>query len=205
MLKHTKKLLNPLIAAQNFEYQTSNILDRPFESVFGFIPILPGGFSAYRYVALWNDKNGQGPLQKYFAGEMMRDLNAGTANMYLAEDRILGFELMSKRNCRWISQYVKSASADTDIPDRVPEFFLQRRRWLNGGFFAAIYAITHFYQIWKSSHNVMRKFVLLMAIIYHTVKTLFAWFAMVFQFQPIDFLYFMSSTDQSYHHREISS
>jgi hypothetical protein len=65
---------------------------------------------------------------------------ASTANMYLAEgksyilyndgdvtlqtrhgitDRILCWELVSKRNSNWILHYVKSASAITDVPDGV--------------------------------------------------------------------------------------
>jgi chitin synthase len=31
-------LLNPLVAAQNFEYKMSNILDKPLESIFGCAP-----------------------------------------------------------------------------------------------------------------------------------------------------------------------
>ena len=49
----------------------SNILDKPLESVFGYITVLPGAFSAYRYIALQNDTQGEGPLQKYFLGEKM--------------------------------------------------------------------------------------------------------------------------------------
>jgi len=41
------------------------------ESVFGYITVLPGAFSAYRYIALQNDSMGEGPLQKYFLGEKM--------------------------------------------------------------------------------------------------------------------------------------
>lgn len=41
------------------------------ESVFGYITVLPGAFSAYRYIALQNDSVGEGPLQKYFLGEKM--------------------------------------------------------------------------------------------------------------------------------------
>lgn len=60
-----------LVAAQNFEYKMSNILDKPLESIFGYITVLPGAFSAYRYIALQNDAVGEGPLQKYFLGEQM--------------------------------------------------------------------------------------------------------------------------------------
>ncbi|KAI5288953.1 Chitin synthase, class 1, partial [Ascosphaera acerosa] len=174
-----RKLLNPLVAGQNFEYKMSNILDKPLESAFGFISVLPGAFSAYRWQALQNDPTGKGPLEKYFAGEKMHGANAGifTANMYLAEDRILCFELVTKRNQNWILQYVKSATGETDVPDRMAEFILQRRRWLNGSFFAAVYSIAHFYQISRSSHSFLRKMMLFIEFIYQTINILFAWFA----------------------------
>lgn len=179
MLDRGKNLLNPLVATQNFEYKMSNILDKPLESAFGFISVLPGAFSAYRYIALQNDKNGQGPLEKYFAGETLHGSGAGifTSNMYLAEDRILCFELVTKRNCHWILQYVKSATGETDVPDTVTELILQRRRWLNGSFFAAIYAIAHFYQFFRSDHSVLRKLMLFIEFIFHTINMIFAWFA----------------------------
>lgn len=179
MLEHGKNLINPLVAAQNFEYKMSNILDKPLESAFGFISVLPGAFSAYRYVALQNDKTGQGPLEKYFAGEKMHGANAGifTANMYLAEDRILCFELVSKRNCSWILQYVKSATGETDVPTEMADFILQRRRWLNGSFFAAVYALAHFYDIYRSHHSAIRKFMFMIEFVYQGVNMLFAWFA----------------------------
>ena len=179
MLSAGKKLLNPLVATQNFEYKMSNILDKPLESAFGFISVLPGAFSAYRYIALQNDKTGMGPLEKYFAGEKMHGANAGifTANMYLAEDRILCFELVTKRNCRWILQYVKSSTGETDVPDTMAEFIAQRRRWLNGSFFAAVYAIAHFYQVNRSDHSFLRKLMLFVEFSYQTFNMIFAWFA----------------------------
>ena len=181
MLSAGKKLLNPLVATQNFEYKMSNILDKPLESAFGFISVLPGAFSAYRYIALQNDKTGQGPLEKYFAGEKMHGANAGifTANMYLAEDRILCFELVAKRNCRWILQYVKSSNGETDVPEQMAEFIMQRRRWLNGSFFAAVYAIAHFYQIYRTDHSFMRKLMFMVEFFYQTINMVFAWFAIV--------------------------
>ena len=175
-----KYLLNPLVATQNFEYKMSNILDKPLESAFGFISVLPGAFSAYRYVALQNDKNGQGPLEKYFAGEKLHGAGAGifTANMYLAEDRILCFELVTKRNCHWILQYVKSSTGETDVPDTVDELILQRRRWLNGSFFAAVYAIAHFHDFFRSDHSIFRKLMFFLEFVFNTINMIFSWFAL---------------------------
>lgn len=136
-------LMNPLVAAQNFEYKISNVLDKPMESVFGFISVLPGAFSAYRYEALLN-VNGEGPLEKYFKGEYLHQMTtegdsndpdfdderdvkeknfqqAGifTSNMYLAEDRILCFELVAKKNHNYILRYVNEAKAETDVPENI--------------------------------------------------------------------------------------
>ena len=115
-------LLNPLVASQNFEYKMSNILDKPLESVFGYITVLPGALSAYRYYALQNDATGHGPLSQYFKGETLhgQDADVFTANMYLAEDRILCWELVAKRNERWVLKYVKSAIGETDVPGKCP-------------------------------------------------------------------------------------
>ncbi|CAE7124619.1 unnamed protein product [Rhizoctonia solani] len=178
--KFGKNLLNPLVAAQNFEYKMSNILDKPLESVFGYITVLPGAFSAYRYIALQNDSTGEGPLQKYFLGEKMHGADADifTANMYLAEDRILCWELVSKLGGSWTLHYVKSAYAVTDVPDQVPELISQRRRWLNGSFFAAVHSTVKFNYLYRSSHSFARKAWIHVELFYQTFNLLFSWFSL---------------------------
>lgn len=173
-------LINPLVAAQNFEYKMANILDKPLESVFGFISVLPGAFSAYRYKALLNTTPDLGPLASYFKGETMHGSgNAGIieANMYLAEDRILSFELVSKKYESWKLKYVKDAKAETDVPVTVSEFISQRRRWLNGAFFAAVYSFVNFSRVWTSGQSIFRKLLLTIIFIYNAVQLLYNWFA----------------------------
>ncbi|KAI8612913.1 chitin synthase-domain-containing protein [Chytriomyces sp. MP71] len=184
------KLWNPLVAAQNFEYKISNILDKPFESCFGFISVLPGAFSAYRYAALQNDEKGVGPLEKYFMGETLHDGgDISKANIpdesiehpffHKAEDRILCFELVSKRGAAWVLKYVRSAKAETDVPDTVPEFISQRRRWLNGSFFAGVHALANFHQIvLRSRHTPARKCLFMLQMLYNFVSLIFNWFAL---------------------------
>lgn len=126
-------LFNPLVASQNFEYKMSNILDKPLESVFGYITVLPGALSAYRYHALQNDHTGHGPLSQYFKGETLhgQDADVFTANMYLAEDRILCWELVAKRSERWVLKYVKSAKGETDVPGKSKQVTQTSTEWAN--------------------------------------------------------------------------
>ncbi|KAH6855595.1 glycosyltransferase family 2 protein [Chaetomium sp. MPI-CAGE-AT-0009] len=178
--KWGKNLLNPLVASQNFEYKLSNILDKPLESVFGYITVLPGALSAYRYHALQNDETGHGPLSQYFKGETLHGQHADvfTANMYLAEDRILCWELVAKRGERWVLKYVKGCTGETDVPDTVPEFVSQRRRWLNGAFFAAVYSLVHFRQIWQTDHTVARKILLHIEFVYQFIQLIFTYLSL---------------------------
>ncbi|KAJ0422590.1 chitin synthase-domain-containing protein [Aspergillus carlsbadensis] len=173
-------LLNPLVASQNFEYKMSNILDKPLESVFGYITVLPGALSAYRFFALQNDAEGNGPLNQYFKGETLhgKDADVFTANMYLAEDRILCWELVAKREERWVLRFVKSAVGETDVPDSIPEFISQRRRWLNGAFFAAVYSIVNVKQLWKTDHSLARKVLLQIESVYQLLQLIFTYFGL---------------------------
>ncbi|KAJ3130294.1 Chitin synthase, class 2 [Nowakowskiella sp. JEL0407] len=179
---YCKSLLNPLVASQNFEYKISNLLDKSLESVFGYITVLPGAFSAYRYKALLDTGPGIGPMAKYFEGESQTqkasDSSIFSANLYLAEDRILCFELVAKQDSRWTLHYVKNAYADTDVPDTIPEFLSQRRRWLNGSLFAGFYAIANIGRMWSSGHSFLRKFVFTLQFLYNVFNQIFNWFVL---------------------------
>lgn len=181
--KGKTKLLNPLIAAQNFEYKISNILDKPLEDSFGFISVLPGAFSAYRYKAL------QGrPLEQYFRGDHsladslgpkgLHGMNIFKRNMFLAEDRILCFEITFKKNEKWHLRYVKASKAETDVPEAIDEFISQRRRWLNGSFAATLYSMMHFGQIYHTSHNWIRRFFFHIQLIYNFIQIIMTWFSL---------------------------
>lgn len=178
-----RNLANPLVAAQNFEYKISNILDKPLESSFGYVSVLPGAFSAYRFRAIMGR-----PLEQYFHGDHtlskqlgkkgIEGMNIFKKNMFLAEDRILCFELVAKAGSKWHLTYVKSSKAETDVPEGAPEFIGQRRRWLNGSFAATIYSLVHFGRLYKSGHNILRMFFFHLQMIYNVVTVFLTWFAL---------------------------
>ncbi|TGZ76561.1 hypothetical protein EX30DRAFT_324544 [Ascodesmis nigricans] len=181
--KGGKMLLNPLVATQNFEYKISNILDKPLESSFGYVSVLPGAFSAYRFRAIMGR-----PLEQYFHGDHtlsarlgkkgIEGMNIFKKNMFLAEDRILCFELVAKAGSKWHLTYVKTAKAETDVPEGAPEFISQRRRWLNGSFAASIYSLMHFGRMYASSHNILRMFFFHIQLIYNILSVIVAFFAL---------------------------
>lgn len=181
--KGGRKLLNPLVAVQNFEYKISNILDKPLESAFGYVSVLPGAFSAYRFRAIMGR-----PLEQYFHGDHtlskilgkkgIDGMNIFKKNMFLAEDRILCFELVAKAGQKWHLSYIKAAKGETDVPEGAAEFISQRRRWLNGSFAASLYSSMHFGRMYKSGHNIIRMFFFHVQALYNFANLVFSWFSL---------------------------
>ncbi|TGO44890.1 hypothetical protein BOTNAR_0726g00030 [Botryotinia narcissicola] len=174
------KLLNPLVAVQNFEYKISNILDKPLESSFGYVTVLPGAFSAYRFRAIMGR-----PLEQYFhgyhtllSGKKSINMNIFKKNMFLAEDRILCFELVVKEGQNWHLTYVKAAKGETDVPEGPAEFLSQRRRWLNGSFAASLYSLIHFGRMYKSGHSLLRMMMFHFQLLYNIANVVFSWFSL---------------------------
>lgn len=54
----------------------------------------------------------------------------------------------------------------------------QRRRWLNGAFFAAVYSLVHFKQLLGTDHSVPRKALLLIESFYQFIQLLFTYFSL---------------------------
>lgn len=96
--------------------------------------------------------------------------------MYLAEDRILCFEIVATKGRAYKLQFVKNSPAYTDVPTKLATLLKQRRRWLNGSFFAMLYALIHFRRIFQeSTHSCMRKFLLGLELLYFLANVFVTW------------------------------
>eukprot|EP00475_Leptophrys_vorax_P044911 TRINITY_DN9160_c0_g1_i8.p1 TRINITY_DN9160_c0_g1~~TRINITY_DN9160_c0_g1_i8.p1 ORF type:complete len:316 (+),score=35.13 TRINITY_DN9160_c0_g1_i8:41-949(+) len=163
----------------------ASILDKTMESVFGYISVLPGAFSAYRFKCLLGQ-----PLEMYFKNLSieLKDHEPFTANMYLAEDRILCYELVAKKNCNYILKYVRQAKARTDVPTTLTDLIKQRRRWINGSLFALVYALIGWPRLlFYSGHSLLRKVMFTLQFVYYCTQMGMQWTAvshiyLLFQF-----------------------
>lgn len=153
----------------------SQVMDKSMESVFGYISVLPGAFSAYRWQAIRGE-----PLNQYFYIEEHsgKELGPFLANMYLAEDRVLCFELLAKFKRNWTMTFVSGAVAETDVPDNLLELTKQRRRWLNGSFFALVFYISKFSRVLhRSRHGFFRRIGLSVQFVYNLGLLFLNWLA----------------------------
>jgi chitin synthase len=90
------------------EYKFSHFIDKAFEGCFSYQSVLPGAFSVLRWAAVRGS-----PVEEFLKGLNKRELNLLQLNMFLAEDRIMCFEIVKQR---FELLYLPGAVAVTDPP-----------------------------------------------------------------------------------------
>ena len=73
--------------------------------------------------------------------------------MYLAEDRILCLEIYTRKKCKFNLEYLPDAQAQVDPITTLPRLLNQRKRWINGSWFALEYVLRHKGRVSESDHG----------------------------------------------------
>jgi chitin synthase len=143
--------------AQQFEYAWDNIFNKNFQSIFRYIPVLPSAWSAYRWDALCEDNL----LEKEYLNTVKDPdyvyKSIKEANKMLTEDRLLSLAIFTKRNRCYFLKYCPDAKAETDLIETVPELLNQRKRIINGSWYAIEHIIYYNNQIRYSRHTNISK------------------------------------------------
>lgn len=94
---------------------------------------------------------------------------AGCSALSLAASHELQSTCLQGANYRL--EYIKEAVAEADAVTKLTGLMKQRRRWLNGTFFAMLYALGNMGRIWtESAHSVGRKLTLTAEFMYLIVN-----------------------------------
>jgi cellulose synthase/poly-beta-1,6-N-acetylglucosamine synthase-like glycosyltransferase len=164
---------NLVVQAQVVEYKFSHMLDKALESAIGFITVLPGAFSAYRWEALQGEPLWKDYFKSVFAHS--EEMDTFHSNIYLAEDRVLCLSLVSKPGQSYMLRYIRKSVAETDVPDSLINLLAQRRRWINGSWFALIDTILKCKQLLGADHFCCRKLLFVLLIIYYSISAIYSW------------------------------
>lgn len=164
---------NPIIMAQHVEYKFAHILDKALESVFGYITVLPGAFSAYR----WSVIDGKPLWEDYFHSlKNPQEMDCFTSNVYLAEDRVLCLSIVATPEEKYKLRWIQESKAKTDVPEDFQKLLAQRRRWINGSWHALVSNLREFNDIKHTKHECCKKFALRFQFIYFLLNVVASWF-----------------------------
>lgn len=181
---------NLVVQAQVVEYKFSHMLDKALESSIGFITVLPGAFSAYRWEALQGDPLWKDYFKSIFAHP--EEMDIFKLNIYLAEDRVLCLSLVSKPGHSYVLRYVKKSVAETDVPETLISLLAQRRRWINGSWFALIDTIVKCKKLLGANHSCCRKLMFVVLIVYYSITAIYTWLMVGIMYVAFDIAVYTS-------------
>lgn len=168
---------------------SERILLWPTEVLMGYMSVLSGQFCMTRSDAVWDVENSStdepaaieqpssardGVMRKYLRG--LTSLGPFESNMFLAEDRILGLEIVFQPDSRWELGYVPEANAAIDRCDTWNELLCQRRRWTCSSVACRLWMFTRVFDYAKSANRTWRqKLRILSASAFHSLYFLMQW------------------------------
>ena len=175
--------------AQDIEYRVYHFMDKSLESLFGYVTVLPGAFSAYR----WKHLNGE-PLDEHYFYAFREDaeMDCYKANMYLAEDRVLGTAILLRPFHKNVLSYVRKAIAHTDVPRNFSSIMQQRRRWINGALFAMVHSFKAIFSLKDTKHSCCKKWWLMFFMLYNSLGFFITYFAPAVLFLYIHYIFNIS-------------
>ncbi|KAK0741336.1 chitin synthase-domain-containing protein [Schizothecium vesticola] len=180
--KYCRALVNPLVAAQNFECKAVSQLEALMESTTGYMSVFTGSFFAYRYVPycmeLLSDRhrlsamtgtNGQGRRQHSRSDEFKRQLD---------DDRLLPREIVLQEGHKWRTRLVLSARANSDVPTSAASLVEQHCRHLRQSSAASFDLFRKTASLRRTDHSILRQCAIFVQMAHNLHAWLLLWFSL---------------------------
>jgi chitin synthase len=159
----------------------------PTEMLMGYMSVLSGQLCLTRSDAVWRRHDAALAAQEAPAhaddGRVMRSYLRGLqqlgpfeSNMFLAEDRILGLEIVFQPDSRWELGYVPTANAAIDRCDSWNELLRQRRRWKCSSIACRLWMLTRVFDYAHSANRTLaQRLHILSAMLFHSFYFVVEW------------------------------
>lgn len=181
LLPYPDSQFNLLEMWQYCDIAVERVINWPSEIFLGNLSVLPGQLSLTRIASIMetNDEapsgsNNESLLDRYYRG--LSELGPFEANMYLAEDRILGQEMVYQDRGKWELSYEINAEAVVDSCETWSELCRQRRRWICSSMACRVALLTKLPTLFdgknRKTHERLHK---LLATVYFLIYSFFEW------------------------------
>lgn len=178
-----EKVSDLLSVWQFCDIAMERIVNWPTEILVGNLSVLPGQLSLTRISSITGRNSSiaggsdraSNVLHNYYRG--LSNLSPFQSNMYLAEDRILGLEMVFQETTKWELGYETEAEATVDSCDSWAELCRQRRRWICSSMacrFSMLAKLPVFFR--NSQRNGFERIHKSIAAIYFLIYSIIEWF-----------------------------
>lgn len=186
---HCRALVNPLVAAQNFECKAVAQLEAIMESATGYMSVFAGSFFAYRFVPycmeLLSDRHRRQstmtstPLKMYFErNSALKNGQGRRQHSSPGDDRLLPRKIVLQEGQKWHTRLVPSARAHIDIPASAASLVEQQGRHLRRTLPKSFDVFCKTASLQKTDHSVPRQCGIFVQMVHNLHAWLLLWFSL---------------------------
>lgn len=191
--------------AQIFELHFQNFSSKGFESLLGYVTILPSSWSAYRWEAI---KDNNLFDNNFFNCQFLFDKKnklIENAKKSLAFDQIMSLGIYTKKNKNFLIKFNVEAEAKEEVEATIIEFLQRRIKIITGYWYSLEYGIFFRNFIRFSKHNAIRKILFEFSIFLMKIPMIILYFNLGIYFIFLQIIYKYSFGDIRFVNLEYST
>ena len=169
--------------AQVFDAIFHHLIEKSFESFFGFLSYLEADLAGYRWDALRKRKGCNNIIDDVYLKTITdaeyvnsKKFSWSKATLYLAEDRMLALEIFSRKD--YTLKYIPAVKSFVDPIKHLTSFLNERRKLINKSWFSMRYIMKICWgEVLVSNHNIVRILMFYLLMLFKGIEMLTMYFS----------------------------